>query len=214
MLAKSNPGLLSQYLLDISLTDTIPPVIASTNLPAEGTTTTGIVDRFTLGFSEDLAANADEHPTEPALSWEEGQGWKTMDWRQYREAVAAATLGLRSIGVGRGDFVAIMTRNRPEHVIGDLAAVHAGATPVSLYNTLAPEQIAYIAGHCEAKVAIVEGREFMERWEKVRADLPALEHVVLLQDADEFQGYEWASSWQELVAQGRAPRETHRGDGA
>src|SRR5438552_3464163 len=150
-----------------------------------------------------LAANADEHPTEPALSWEEGQGWKTMDWRQYREAVAAATLGLRSIGVGRGDFVAIMTRNRPEHVIGDLAAVHAGATPVSLYNTLAPEQIAYIAGHCEAKVAIVEGREFMERWEKVRADLPALEHVVLLQDADEFQGYEWASSWQDLVAQGR-----------
>ncbi|HMC37659.1 MAG TPA: long-chain fatty acid--CoA ligase, partial [Actinomycetota bacterium] len=37
-----------------------------------------------------LVANADEHPTEPALSWEEGQGWKTMDWRQYREAVAAA----------------------------------------------------------------------------------------------------------------------------
>src|SRR5438552_2269745 len=150
-----------------------------------------------------LAANADEHPTEPALSWEEGQGWKTMDWRQYREAVAAATLGLRSIGVGRGDFVAIMTRNRPEHVIGDLAAVHAGATPVSFYNTLAPEQIAYIAGHCEAKVAVVEGREFMQRWEKVKADLPALERTVLLEDSEEFAEYDWALSWDGVLASGR-----------
>src|SRR5713101_5483003 len=87
-----------------------------------------------------LASNAEDHPDDPALSWEEGAGWKTMDWRQYRETVAAATLGLTRLGIGPGDFVAIMTRNRPEHVIADLAAVHAGATPVSFYNTLAPEQ--------------------------------------------------------------------------
>ncbi len=69
-------------------------------------------------------------------------------------------MGLRALGIGRGDCVAIMARNRPEHLIADMAAVHAGATPVSFYNTLAPEQIAYIGGHCEAKAAIVEGRSF------------------------------------------------------
>src|SRR6266540_6412488 len=109
-----------------------------------------------------FAGNAEAHGDEPALSWEEGGGWRTLTWRQYRERVAAAAMGLRSIGVARGDFVAIMTRNRPEHVIMDLGAVHAGATPVSLYNTLAPEQIQYIAEHCNAKVAVLEGREFME----------------------------------------------------
>lgn len=149
-----------------------------------------------------LARNAETYPSQPALSWEEGGSWRTLTWKQYRERVAAAAMGLKGLGVGHGDFVAIMTRNRPEHVITDLGAVHAGATPVSLYNTLAPEQIQYIAEHCGAKVAVVEGREFMERWEKVKADLPALEHVVLLEDAEEFSGYDWVLSWDDVLARG------------
>jgi long-subunit acyl-CoA synthetase (AMP-forming) len=143
-----------------------------------------------------------EHPDEPALSWEADDGWRTLTWRDYRDRVERVALGLRDLGVGKGDFVAIMARNRPEHLIADLGAVHAGATPVSLYNTLAPEQIAYIAGHCEARVAIVEGREVMERWEKVKADLPALERVVLLEDARDFGDYEWVESWEDLVTRG------------
>lgn len=149
-----------------------------------------------------LARNADTYPDQPALSWEEGGGWRSLSWKQYREKVAGTALGLRSIGVGRGDFVAIMTRNRPEHVIGDLGVVHARATPVSFYNTLAPEQIQYIAEHCGAKVAILEGREFMERWEKVKAELPALETVVLLGDIQDFSDYDWVLSWEQLLARG------------
>lgn len=148
--------------------------------------------------------NATRYGDRPALSWQEGGRWRTLTWRAYRDRVAEAAVGLRSLGVARGDFVAIMARNRPEHVIADLGAVHAGATPVSLYNTLAPEQIAYIAGHCEAKVAVVEGREFMERWEKVKADLPALERVVLLEDAADFVGYDWVLSWESLLERGRS----------
>ena len=149
-----------------------------------------------------FARNAQTHGERPAISWQEGSQWRTLSWREYRDRVTAVTLGLKSLGVGRGDFVALMTRNRPEHVIADLAVVHAGATPVSLYNTLAPEQISYIANHCEAKVAIVEGREFMERWEKIKADLPRLEHVVLLQDVEDFSDYEWVLSWDDLLERG------------
>jgi long-subunit acyl-CoA synthetase (AMP-forming) len=149
-----------------------------------------------------LARNAETYPDEPALSWEEGGGWRTLSWKQYREKVAAAAMGLKAVGLGRGDFAAIMIRNRPEHVIADLAAVHAGGTPVSFYNTLAPEQIKYIADHCSAKIAILEGREFMERWEKVKADLPALETVIVIDDAQDFSGYEWVLSWEQLLARG------------
>jgi long-subunit acyl-CoA synthetase (AMP-forming) len=149
-----------------------------------------------------LARNAEAYPDRPALSWEVEGSWRTLTWRQYRERVAAAAMGLSGIGVGRGDFVAIMTRNRPEHVIADLGAVHAGATPVSFYNTLAPEQIQYIAEHCGAKVAVVEGREFMERWEKVKAELPALQTVILLADTGDFADYDWVTSWEDLLARG------------
>jgi long-chain acyl-CoA synthetase len=150
-----------------------------------------------------MERNARVHGDLPALSWKQDGAWRQLNWREYRERVAEVAMGLAALGVGRGDFVAIMARNRPEHLIADLATVHLGATPVSLYNTLAPEQIAYIASHCEAKVAVAEGREFMERWEKVRGELPALRRLVLLEDADDFSGYDWVGSWDDLVSSGR-----------
>jgi long-chain acyl-CoA synthetase len=160
-----------------------------------------------------LARNAELYWNEPALSWKDHAhgGWNRMTWKEYRERVAEAALGLRKLGVGKGDHVAIMARNRPEHLIADLAAVHLGATAVSLYNTLAPEQIQYVAGHCGALAAVVECREFMERWEKVKAELPALEHVVLIDDADDFADYGWTSSWDDLLASGREELETTEG---
>ncbi|MGI9578741.1 MAG: AMP-dependent synthetase/ligase, partial [Microthrixaceae bacterium] len=55
-----------------------------------------------------------------------------------------------------------------------------GATPISIYNSSAPDQIEYLAGHCEAKVAIVENEGFLNNFLKVRDDLPALENIVVL----------------------------------
>lgn len=155
-----------------------------------------------------LERNAREMGSEPALSVKDASGrWITRTWSQYRDEVAATAMGLRNLGVGTGDHVAIMARNIPEHLIADLGIVHARTIPVSLYNTLAPDQIAYIAGHCEAKVAIVENRTFMERWEKVRSELPKLEKVVLIEDAAEFADYDWVMSWEELLTDGNAALE-------
>ena len=102
-----------------------------------------------------LNDNAERHGDLPALSWKQDGAWQTASWRNYRERIAEAALGLAGLGVGKGDFVAIMVSNRPEHVIADQAAFHAGATPSTFYSTLAPEQIQYCAAHCEAKVAVL-----------------------------------------------------------
>ena len=150
-----------------------------------------------------LDRNVREHGDRPALSWKEDGAWRSITWRDYRDRVAEVAMGLKSLGLARGDFGAIMARNRPEHLIADLGLVHAGGTPVSFYNTLAPEQIQYIAGHCGAKVAIVEGRDFMERWEKVRPDLPSLAYVVMLDDAAEFADYDWVVGWDQIIDRGR-----------
>jgi len=159
-----------------------------------------------------LLRNAEGHAEAPALSWKaEPGGWRSLSWREYRDRVAEVAMGLRSLGVGRGDFVALMARNRPEHLLGDLGVLHAGATAVSIYNTLAPEQIGYIAGHCEAKVAIVESREFMERWEKIKADLPSLQHVVVVDDYGDFADYDWTIPWDDMVSRGRSALEGEGG---
>jgi long-chain acyl-CoA synthetase len=149
-----------------------------------------------------LLRNATEYGDQPVLVSKEDGQWRRQTWGEYRERVAEAAMGLASLGVKHGDFVAIMARNRPEHVVADLGAVHAGATGVSVYNSLAPEQIAYIAEHSGAKVAVVEDREYMERWEKIKSDLPALETVILMEGAEDFAGYDWVLSWDELMRRG------------
>jgi long-chain acyl-CoA synthetase len=77
-----------------------------------------------------------------------------------------------------------MLRNRPEFHALDLAALFLGATPVSIYNSSAPEQIDYLVNDCKAKVAIVEDSGFLERFLKVRESLTTLEHIVMLEESD------------------------------
>ena len=69
-----------------------------------------------------------------------------------------------------------------------MAALFRGATAISIYNSSSPDQIAYLVGHCEAKVAIVEDIGFLERGLKVRDQLPALETIAILSDPDGVAG--------------------------
>jgi long-chain acyl-CoA synthetase len=149
-----------------------------------------------------LAEHAAGHGDAPAMSWKRDGAWQTLSWREYRERVAEVAMGLAGLGVGKGDFVAIMATNRPEHVLADQGAVHAGATPTSFYFTLAPEQIQYVAGHCEAKVAVLEDRDMLKRWQDIRDGLPGLQHLVVLDGAQDGDG-PGVLGWDELVGRGR-----------
>jgi long-chain acyl-CoA synthetase len=150
-----------------------------------------------------LARNAAEYPEVPAIHWRDNGAWRELTWSDYRQRVLEVAAGLIELGVQRGDFVALMAANRPEHVIADLGAVHAAATPVTLYSTLATPQVAYIGGHCGAKVAVLENAEYMKRWEAARSELPDLQYVVMMEGADDYRVHDWVLSWDELVRRGR-----------
>ena len=145
-----------------------------------------------------------------ALKWQAGDRWHGLTWRQYREAVAEVTLGLLGLGFGPGRFLVTWSRNRPEPQIADLAALHAGGCPVALYNTLAPEQVAYIADHCGASVAVVQDHGFLARLEAIRDRLPALGQVVLL-EGEPAPGEDHVITWEALRAAGREALERSPG---
>lgn len=148
--------------------------------------------------------NAETYGDKPAIHWKEGDIWRHLTWSQYRKAVHEAAAGLLSIGVGLGDFVAIMAGNRSEHVIADLAAVHTGATGVTFYSTLAQPQIQYIANNCQAKVAVLEDLSYMKRWEAVKPELASLQYVILMEGAENYETSDWVLSWDDLLERGRA----------
>ena len=153
-----------------------------------------------------LARNADRFGSLPAIRWSVDDGQRTLSWAAYRQKVREVAAGFRSLGVGKGDFVALMAGNRPEHVIADLGVIFAGAVPVSFYNTLAPPQIRYIADHCSAKIAVVEDSGYLQRWDEIKADLPALKLMVVM-DLQEGEGGDGVMSWDDLVSAGQTALE-------
>ncbi|MDQ6914401.1 MAG: long-chain fatty acid--CoA ligase [Actinomycetota bacterium] len=105
----------------------------------------------------------------------------SLTFAELRDRVDALAGGLAELGVGAGDTVALMLSNRPEFHVADLAAMTLGATPFSIYMTYSPEQIAYIVSDAGARVAIVE-ESVRDRFEEARAELPDLEHVIVVED--------------------------------
>ena len=161
-------------------------------------------------FCTRLERTVAERGDEPAYSDKIGlapgePGWRTLTWSQTREQALDLAAGLAQVGLSPGATMAIMASTRTEHVLADIAAVHAGGTPMSIYATLAPEQVAYVAGHAEPTVAVLEGPDQLQRWQKALGEVSSLKAIVVIDptlvDADAR-----AVTWDDLLARGREAR--------
>jgi long-chain acyl-CoA synthetase len=155
----------------------------------------------TVAAALELTAQAD--PDRVALRTRGGE--TEISWGEYLDRVDHVALGMRALGVGRGDVVALMLNNRPEFHLADSAAMSLGATPFSLYQTLAPEQIAYQLRDSGAEVVVTEPT-FLERVLAAREQLPQVRHVVLV-DAS---GEEGVIPFTDLLASDGDPDEIRR----
>ena len=105
-------------------------------------------DTLAKAFLRTAAANADV----VALRRMSGAGeWEETTYAQLRDQVARVTAGLRAAGLGEGQRMVLMLRNRPEFHVVDLAAMFLRATPVSIYNSSSPEELQYLVDHGEAR---------------------------------------------------------------
>ena len=129
-------------------------------------------------FLATVAAHG-EVPALRDLRGEHAGGVTTWTYAEYAQQVAVIAAGLAALGVGAGDRVVIMMRNRPEFHFVDAAALFLGATPFSLYTSASPEEVAYAVDHASAGVAVVEDLGFLERFSVARQHAPALRHIVV-----------------------------------
>jgi long-chain acyl-CoA synthetase len=121
------------------------------------------------------------HRDRPAL---EVVGEPPITWGEYAERVRRIAGGLWSLGVRRGDSVALLLANRPEFHIADAAAIHLGATPFSIYHTNPAEQIVPLLANSGARVVITEAA-FAARIAGARELGADVEHLVLLEGGDD-----------------------------
>jgi long-subunit acyl-CoA synthetase (AMP-forming) len=110
----------------------------------------------------------------------------SLTWAELRSRVDAVAAGLAGLGLERGHTIALMLNNRPEFHITDLAAMMVGATPFSIYQTYAPEQIEYVVSDADARIIITE-QAFLAQVQAARKNLPDIEHVIVI-DGDAPEG--------------------------
>lgn len=127
-------------------------------------------------YRKEFEANREEHylhysPTEQ----------RVMSTATFFSMTAGLASGLEKLGIGRGDRVMLLSDNRPEWHIADLAVVDLGAIDTPVYGTLNPEQVAFQAKDSGARAAIVENPEQMAKFLEIKDDCPDLEHLVQIE---------------------------------
>lgn len=155
------------------MTETVSEVADAIDAAVRGQTITAL-------FRDTVAELGDA----VALRWRDGATEATLTWNEYRDQACRFASGLRNLGVQPGDRVVLMMGNRVEFHIADMGCLLTGAIPVSIYNTSAPEQVRYLVNQAGATVAITGGPDFLRRFLDVRADLEAMRHLVVIDEAD------------------------------
>ena len=118
-----------------------------------------------------------QKPDKPALRNRDDSF--SLTWAELAERVRSVAAGLAGLGISHGDTVAMLLPNVPECHLIDLAAIHLGGIPFTVYNSSTAEQLAHQLGNADAKIIFTQ-RSFLSTVEAARADLAQLEHVIVL----------------------------------
>jgi len=121
-----------------------------------------------------------EHPDKVALRYKYLGIWRDITWAEYGEKVRHTALGLASLGVEKGDRVAVIGENRPEWLYADLGAMSLGAVTVGIYSTNAAAQCQYVVEHARARVYIAEDEEQLDKALEFRENTSELEKIVVI----------------------------------
>jgi long-chain acyl-CoA synthetase len=138
--------------------------------------------------------------------------WQPLTWKDYYLNVKYLALGLLSLGFEPGDKVMIIGDNAPQWYYAELAAQANHGVSVGLYSDLTPREIRYIADNSEARFAVVEDQEQVDKFIKIKHELPLLKKIIYWNykglahyDDPILTGY------REVLQQGKKYEEEHAG---
>jgi long-chain acyl-CoA synthetase len=147
-----------------------------------------------------------QHGKADALNHKVDGEWRNTSAATFGERVRNVALGLTARGIRRGDRVALLSENRPEWSIVDLAILSLGAINVPIYTTQAVDQVRYILTDSGARVLFISNRRLYKHAYKALERLGFLEKLIFF-DAEGTETIEHAMSLSSLEVAGN---ELHR----
>jgi long-chain acyl-CoA synthetase len=142
------------------------------------------------------------HGKQDALSHKIGSEWINISAETFVERVRNVALGLAELGIKPGDRIALLSENRPEWSIADLAILSLGAINVPIYTTQAVDQIRYILTDSGARAIFVSNRKLFKHAQEALAGLDFLERIIFF-DASGYQDIERSTTLESLEKAGQ-----------
>ncbi len=127
-----------------------------------------------------LKRNAVQFADKSAYREKEFGIWQSWTWSEVAKEIEALALGLLNLGVNKGDFIAIIGRNRPYLYWSMVAAQSVGAIPVPVYQDASADEMAYVLEHCGARFVIADDQEQVDKVIEVQDQLHQFEHMIYL----------------------------------
>ncbi|WP_375688234.1 AMP-binding protein [Pseudooceanicola sp. LIPI14-2-Ac024] len=158
-----------------------------------------------------LDRNAEQFGSKTAYREKEFGIWQSWSWAETREEIEAFALGLISLGVKKGDFIAIIGSNRPHLYWVFPAAQMVGAIPVPIYQDSASDEMAYVLDHCGARFVVAEDQEQVDKVIEIQENLHQFEHMIYL-DPRGMRKYDHGKlhEYAQVQATGRAQRQENQ----
>ena len=130
--------------------------------------------------------------------------WQSWTWAEVANEVRALACGLAASGFQRGDKLAIVGDNRPRLYWGMAAAQCLGGVPVPLYQDSVAQEMEYVINHADAKFALVEDQEQVDKMLEISESCPKLS-CVFYDDPKGMRHYtlDWLVGYENLIEQGR-----------
>jgi len=125
-----------------------------------------------------LLRNAAQFRARPALRHKDLGIWQTWTWEALLNEVRAFAVGLRKLGLERGDAVAIIGDNRPRLYATFAAVQSIGAISVPIYQDSVADEMAYVLDHAEVKFAVVQNQEQVDKLISIAERVPQLRTVI------------------------------------
>lgn len=113
-----------------------------------------------------------------AMYWEHDDSWKSCTWKQLYTTIKLIAMGFSSIGLKRGEGVAVLGFNAPRWVISNYAAIVAGGVSVGIYATNSAETCEYIINDANVSIIIVENKEQLNKILEIKDKLKNVKAII------------------------------------
>ena len=125
--------------------------------------------------------------------------YKPMSWKEVADKVLKITRELMENGVGDGDRIVIISENKPEWFIADLAIITCGAITVPTYTTYTTNDYLFILNHCKAKGIIVSSRNLAEKIQPIIRDISNVKFIITMEDFEFGNNEIRTIKWKEIL---------------